>query len=500
MKNSISKKLFIITFSLILGVFFITLTFQLLFFEDFYLSQKTKDLITSMNRFRTLHSYEISNEQTLASALISYEESTNSKIAIFSLDGKKNYLTNYKHNIDDLKSLTAFCEELLSDKELIEEVIKNNKIKSTIFTNKSTGSKKIGIVSPMSLKTENDSILISVSSIQPIQEAASVIRSFYTYLLIGFLIVAIFLSKIYVNLIGKPLFKINTIAKRMSSFDFDAKCEITSNDEIGNLAKTLNFLSSNLKTSLDDLKDKNIKLKEEIEKERNLENMRKDFVTSVSHDLKTPIGIIIGYAEGLKDGIVTGDDMNTYLETIIDEGYKMNSLVTSMVELSKLDSNDTAITLEPFNLVRLIKAMIKRLSREINKKNLNISFTNTPDYAYINADVLKMEQVIQNLLVNAIKYSPEGEDIYISIEEIKEDYHISIENTGVNIPNHELENVFAKFYRLDKSGDRTKNNFGLGLAIVKRILELHGSQYSIANTERGVLFKFTLHKYEEEFK
>jgi signal transduction histidine kinase len=228
--------------------------------------------------------------------------------------------------------------------------------------------------------------------------------------------------------------------------------------------------------------------------------MRKDFVTSVSHDLKTPIGIIIGYAEGLKDGIVTGDDMNTYLETIIDEGYKMNSLVTSMVELSKLDSNDTAITLEPFNLVRLIKAMIKRLSREINKKNLNISFTNTPDYAYINADVLKMEQVIQNLLVNAIKYSPEGEDIYISIEEIKEDYHISIENTGVNIPNHELENVFAKFYRLDKSGDRTKNNFGLGLAIVKRILELHGSQYSIANTERGVLFKFTLHKYEEEFK
>lgn len=500
MQNSISKKLFIITFSLILGVFFITLSFQFLFFEDFYLSQKTKDLVTSMNRFRTLYSYEISNERTLATALVSYEESNNSRIAIFSLDGKMNYLTNYKDNVEDLKSLTFFCEELLSDKSLIDEVISNNEVKSTIFTNQSTGSKKIGIVSPMSLKSKNDSILISVSSIQPIQEAASVIRTFYIYLLIGFLIVAVFLSKIYVNLIGNPLFKINAIAKRMSSLDFDARCEITSNDEIGNLAKTLNFLSSNLKASLDNLKDKNIKLEREIEKERKLENMRKDFVTSVSHDLKTPIGIISGYAEGLRDGIVTGDEMNVYLETIIDEAYKMNSLVTSMVELSKLDSNDTAISLETFNLIRLIKAMIKRLSGDIKKKNLNVEFTNSPEYAYINADVLKMEQVIQNLLVNAIKYSPEGNHIYISIEEIEENYHVSIENTGIHIPDTELENVFAKFYRLDKSGDRTKNNFGLGLAIVKRILELHGSEYSISNTERGVIFKFTLSKCEEEFE
>lgn len=500
MKNSISKKLFIITFSLVLGVFFITLSFQFLFFEDFYLSQKTKDLVTNMNRFRTLYSYEISNEKTLATALISYEESNNSRIAIFSLDGKMNYLTNYKENIDDLKSLTIFCEELLSDKKLIEEVISNNEIKSTIFTNKSTGSKKIGIISPMSLKSENDSILVSVSSIQPIKEAASVIKSFYTYLLIGFLIVALFLSKIYVNLIGKPLFRINTIAKRMSSLDFDARCDVTSNDEIGNLANTLNFLSTNLKASLDNLKDKNMKLEDEIEKERKLETMRKDFVTSVSHDLKTPIGIISGYAEGLKDGIVKGDDANKYLETIIDEAYKMNSLVTSMVELSKLDSNDTAISLEPFNLVRLIKAMVKRLSCDINRKNLNVHFTNIPEYAYVNADVLKMEQVVQNLLVNAIKYSPEGNEIHISIEEINENYHISIENTGITIPDGELENVFVKFYRLDKSGDRTKNNFGLGLAIVKRVLDLHGSEYSISNTGIGVIFKFTLSKYEEEFE
>lgn len=500
MKNSISKKLFIITFSLILGVFFITVSFQFLFFEDFYLSKKTKDLITNMNRFRTLYSYEISSERTLASALISYEEANNSRIAIFSLDGKMNYLTNYKENIDDLKSLTFFCEELLSDKKLIEDVINNNHVKSTIFTNKNTGSKKIGIVSPMSLKSENDSILISVSSIQPITEAASVVKSFYTYLLIGFLIVAIFLSKIYVNLIGKPLFKINTIAKKMSSLDFDAKCEITSDDEIGNLAKTLNFLSTNLKSSLEDLKDKNLKLEEEIEKERKLEDMRKDFVTSVSHDLKTPIGIISGYAEGLRDGIVKGDDAILYLDTIIDEAYKMNSLVTSMVELSKLDSTDTGITLETFNIIRLIKAMLKRLSCDAKKKNLNIHFTNIPEYAYINADVLKIEQVIQNLLVNAIKYSPEGNDIYISIEDLNNTYHISIENTGVTIPDAELKNVFAKFYRIDKSGDRTKNNFGLGLAIVKRILDIHGSEYSISNTKRGVIFKFTMVKFEEEFE
>ncbi|MBC5627420.1 HAMP domain-containing histidine kinase [Clostridium sp. NSJ-6] len=494
MSKSISKKLFTITFSLILSVFVINMIVQLLFFEDFYLDRKVKDLKNEVNTFRTMYSYQLVNKNTLYNALSSYEESNNSKMAIFSLDGKLKYLTNYEGGVDDSTTLTAFCADLLSNNELIDRVLTHDTVEWTIFIDKSSDSKKIGVVSPMSLQNFNDSIIISVSSIQPIQEAASVIKSFYFYLLICILFVAIILSNIYAKLISKPLIKINKVAEKMSNLDFNAKCDITSQDEIGSLANTLNFLSSNLENALDDLKDKNLKLENEIERERNLENMRKDFVTSVSHDLKTPIGIIGGYAEALKDDIVTGEDRKIYLETIIDEANKMNSLLNSMLDLSRLETDKATLELEDFNIVRLLQGMIKKFSLELTNKNIAANFIALPPYAYVNGDILKIEQVIQNILTNGIKYSPEGSNINISVVDQNDNFVISIENTGVNIPEKELENIFAKFYRLDKSGDRTKKSYGLGLSIVKRILDLHNSVYSINNTSDGVLFKFTLSK------
>ena len=497
MNKSISNKLFKITFGLILALFIVNITVQLLFFEDFYLEKKVKDLKNEVNTFRTMYSYQIYNKNTLFNALSSYEESNNSKMAIFSLDGELKYLTNYENGIDDSALLTAFCTDLISNRDLIKRVLENNTIEWTIFTDKSTDSKKIGVVSPMSLQHYNDSIIISVSSIQPLKEAASVIKSFYFYLFIGILVVAIILSKIYARLISKPLIRINSVAKKMSNLDFDAKCEESSQDEIGNLAKTLNFLSSNLKNALDDLKDKNLKLEKEIEKERNLENMRKDFVTSVSHDLKTPIGIISGYAEGLKDDIVTGEDRRIYLDTIIDEANKMNALLNSMLELSRLENDTISLSLESFNIVRLLRGMLKKLSLELTNKNIKVIYENMPSYAYVKGDILKIEQVIQNLITNGIKYSPNGSTITVSVIDNDDNYTISVENSGVHIPEQELENIYAKFYRLDKSGDRTKKSYGLGLAIVKRILDLHESVYSISNSDNGVLFKFTLSKSDE---
>lgn len=494
MKSSISKKITLITFGLISTVFILTFLFQNMFFEEFYLSKKTKSLILDVKRIKTLYSYQNFDKDTLENSLINYEEKNNSRIAIFSLDGTLKYLSYLGNgNIEDMKFLTDFCSELIYNTELIKEVLSKNKIESTIFTNKYSNYKKIGIVAPMSLQGRNDSILIAVSSVQPIKEATSVIRSFYIYLLVGFLILAILLSKIYSKLISNPLINLNNIAKKMSNFDFDAKCEVNSDDEIGNLAKTLNFLSSNLENSLQTLQEKNFQLEREIEKERNLENMRKDFVSSVSHDLKTPLGIISGYAEGLRDGIVSGKDADIYLETIIDEATKMNLLLTNMLELSKLESDTISLNLESFNIVRLLQGMVKKLSLELQNKELNVIF-NLPEYAYIEADVLALEQVVQNLLSNAIKYSPRGNNIIISVEEMELVYLISIENTGVIIPEKELDNVFAKFYRLDKSGDRTKNSYGLGLSTVKRILTLHNSDFSINNKENSVIFKFTLKK------
>lgn len=497
MKNSISKRISVITFGLISVVFLLTFLFQTLFFQDFYLTKKTKALLINVKRLQTMYSYQIHNKGVLVDALKSYEETNNSRIAIFSLDGNLRYLTDYDGNFEDLQFLTNFCSELLSDKELLNEVISTGKIKSTLFTNKDSDIKKIGIIAPMSLQSEHDSIIISVSSIQPIKEAYTVIQSFYLYLLIGFIIVAIFLSKIYSKLISNPLIKLNNIAKKMSLLDFNVKCDVSSDDEIGNLASTLNFLSSNLEKSLQDLREKNEQLENDIEKERNLEKMRKDFVATVSHDLKTPIGIISGYAEGLKDGIVSGENAKIYLETIIDEAAKMNSLLTNMLHLSKLESGDIILNLEEFNIIRMLQGIVKKFSLELKNKELNVIFSNLPDYAYVRADILQMEQVIKNLISNCIKYTPSNNDIFIKVNEEEEAFIISIENKGVTIPESEIENLFTTFYKLDKSGDRSQNSFGLGLASVKIILELHNSTFSIKNSDNGVIFTFSLKKVIE---
>jgi len=497
-KLSLSKKLFLITFGLIFIVLIISMLFQILFFEDFYLSKKIKDLTRETTKFSEIYSYDISDYNNLKTALFRFEQETNSRIAIFSTDGQLKFLLNYNNtNSDDLHTLTSFFSELINDKSLINKVLTTSKAHASVFENKVSNTTKIGIVAPMSLNSKNDSIIVTVSSMQPIHEANVVIREFYIYLFLGFSVIGIFLSSVYANLISKPLVNINKVAKRMSAMDFTVKCEETSEDEIGNLAITLNFLSSALKNTLDDLKLKNKKLEEDIEKERKLEEMRKDFVASVSHDLKTPIGIIEGYAEGLKDGIATGEDALLYLETIIDESHKMNKLVTNMLELSKLESGNLELVIEKFNILRLIRKLLKSFKLEFDSKNINITLNTDLEYCYVIGDVFQLEQVITNLISNALKYTPNGNNVIIEVNCIDDLINLSIENKGINIPEEEIDNLYNKFYKIDKARNSSNNSNGLGLAIVKRILNLHESSYSLYNTEDGVKFEFTLKKADD---
>lgn len=144
--------------------------------------------------------------------------------------------------------------------------------------------------------------------------------------------------------------------------------------------------------------------------------MRKEFTDNVSHELKTPIGIIEGYAEGIKDGIVTGEDARLYLETIIDEAKKMSVLVTNMLELSKLESGTAKPNFEDFNINRLINKVLKIHKPDFEEHKFNVNFTSTNEYSYVYADPFQMEQVFTNLITNAIKYTPPGNDININIE------------------------------------------------------------------------------------
>ncbi|MEG1481711.1 HAMP domain-containing sensor histidine kinase [Clostridium sp.] len=490
MNSTLSKKLFVVTSVFLVCFIALTLLFQTFIFEDFYEKKKTTALTDAIESFSKEHSFEFSNPNALYPALKEFEDDNNSKIAIFSLDGKLRYIsTNLENDKEDINMLSEFCSSILKNKDILFKLFTTEKPIATTFY--SDNKKNIGVASAISVNSKDDSIVLSVSSIQPIIEASNVINEFYVYMFIGILFICLIISSIFASLVTHPLKKINCVANKMSKMDFSEKCDTNRDDEIGNLAKTLNFLSTNLQASLQDLKEKNKKLENDIEKERKLEIMRKDFVASVSHELKTPIGIIEGYAEGIKDGIVSGNDEGLYLETIIDECQKMSKLVSNMLELSKLESGVIEPQLEVFNVNRLINKVVNTLKPDCEERNLTVSFEPHTDYSYINADIFQMEQVLTNVLTNAIKYTESYKKIFITINSYNEDlFRISVLNYGSVIPEGENINLFNKFYKLDKSRTRNSNSTGLGLAIVKNILDLHNFKYDLRNVPAGVIFEF----------
>jgi two-component system sensor histidine kinase VanS len=294
-------------------------------------------------------------------------------------------------------------------------------------------------------------------------------------------------------MISKPLIKLNNSAKRISEMDFSQQCDVNSDDELGNLAKTLNFLSYRLNSALTELQQKNIKLKQDIEKERKLDKMRKEFVAGVSHELRTPISIISGYAEGLKDNVADDDSREFYLDVIMDEASKMNALVSDMLDLSQLESGNFKMEAEPFHIDELMKKCINKNKQFFQQKNIKVQESLAKEVT-VYADYLRIEQVITNFLTNAIRHTPENGVVNIKLRDEQQSCKVEIENQGEHLAECDLENIWDRFYKADKSRNRIAGGTGLGLSIVKNILLMHNSTFGVKNTKLGVCFFFTLNK------
>ncbi|MGL4761607.1 MAG: ATP-binding protein [Sarcina sp.] len=495
--NSISKKLILIIFALISSLVIGFMIFQSFFFQMYYTDKKSEDLQNSVLKFRTMYQYKaITNPAELNSAMALFDIENTAKIAIYSTDGKLRYVVGEKSTPGLEETLNSIFNKLYYDKRYTNQLIESNKIITTLVSSDSDDNHIVSMA-PFSLYKQNDSVLIAISPLRPIQEASTIMNDFYKATFFVLIFICLVLAYIFSNLISKPLLKLNQTAKKMSSMDFSEKCEIQRNDEIGNLANTLNFLSSNLSSALEDLKGKNKSLEKEIEQEREVDKFRKDFIAGVSHELKTPIGIISGYAEGLKDGIVDEDSRDVYLDVIIDEASKMNKLVLDMLNLTKLESGKTELVLSNFSLKELVETIISKHKNNMEEKSftLNIDIS-LDDNFYAIGDSFKIEQVITNFVTNAIKYSPDNESINISLKRLKNQIIFYIENTGVSLDENAHEKIWTQFYRADNSRNRDGGSTGLGLSIAKNILELHNSSFGSKNTEDGVLFYFSLETEE----
>ncbi|HFJ9286348.1 TPA: sensor histidine kinase [Bacillus toyonensis] len=334
----------------------------------------------------------------------------------------------------------------------------------------------------------------AIVSLQPVNEAMLVLKDYYVYALIIVFLVIILLSFYYSKIIVKPLIKINRVTKKMANFDFSEKLPVTADDEIGGLSGSINTLSVNLKDRIDRLNVANTKLQQDIERERQLEKTRKEFISGVSHELKTPLSVIRSFAEGIQDGV--SKDTTYYTDVILEETENMNRLIVEMLELAKLESGTYKLEMTTFSIGELIQQIHTKLLFSMEEKQLQVD-VDADTSIFVKANRSRIEQVVVNLLSNAIRYTPDGERIKVSVIETKDTVKVEIENTGNPIPEESLEKIWDRFYRLDASRSRHTGGTGLGLSIVKNILDLHHAKYGVYNTNNSVVFYFNLPNVKE---
>ena len=296
----------------------------------------------------------------------------------------------------------------------------------------------------------------------------------------------------------KPIEELNEITNKMMKLDFDKKFKVQENeDEINELGKNINSLSDRLKNTIKQLKKNNSELERDVEEKAKIDEMRKRFVSDVSHELKTPIALIQGYAEGLIENVNTDEEnRNFYANVILDESNKMDKLVKKLLELLKLENEETRFNDINFDIVELIRGIIVNSNVMLEEKNIEVEFEEKHPI-YVCADDFYIEQVVNNYFSNAIKNVEEIDGVKKIKVEIKNSeeqgkVRVSVFNTGKNIDEEEISRIWNRFYKVDESRQRTKGGSGIGLSLVKAVMNKYENQFGVENKENGVEFYFEI--------
>ena len=346
------------------------------------------------------------------------------------------------------------------------------------------------------------SLYISIPAV-PIEESVDI--SNQALIIIGFiiLIISAFIASYISKKFTSPIVELNDITNKMARLDFSKKYKLAdTDDEINELGKNINTMSDKLESTIKQLRDNNLELEKDIEEKSKIDEMRKQFISDVSHELKTPIALIQGYAEGLVENVNSDDESRKfYAEVILDESNKMDTLVKQLLELMKLEYGKREFNNEDFNIVELINEVIRKCKVMIEEKNIKIEFDSSKQ-VMVNADDFYIEQVVTNYFTNAIKHANNvnvEKKISIKIEEKENKVRVSVFNTGNNIPEEHLNKIWGRFYKEDSSRNRNDGGTGIGLALVKAIMNNYKNDYGVINRENGVEFYFDLdHEKNEE--
>lgn len=332
---------------------------------------------------------------------------------------------------------------------------------------------------------------------QSIVDSVRVTNSFIQYVGLGVAFISVIIVYLFASYITKPIKDLSSISEKMAELDFNTKYGGQDKGELGLLGHSLNYMSEKLQDNISQLKAANIELKKDIENKIQIDEMRKDFLSNVSHELKTPIALIQGYAEGLKEGISEDpESMDFYCDVIMDEANKMNNMVKKLLTLNQIEFGNEDLIMERFDITELIHSIVNANTIRANQNDIQMIFEETKP-VFVWSDEYKIEEVITNYVSNALNHCEFEKKIIIKIIEKEKCVRVSVFNTGKNIPEEDLNNIWIKFYKVDKARTREYGGNGIGLSIVKAIMDAYDKECGVINHEDGVEFWFELDNQNE---
>lgn len=484
--KSVRFKLFFIMCVVILIIVLFLILINSIVLENFYIYSKTatiKQVYQKVNNYYASENPNINLETELKK--IAYKNNfdilikTDTNLIIFTSD--KEFLSS-TYILKDINEITRENINTQNDKK--------NNLNIKITTDETNNINYMFLTGIL----DNGYVLYIRMPISPIKESVKISNTLL--LMIGGVtlavagVVASFISEKFTN----PILQLNDIANKMAKLDFSQKYRVTdTEDEINELGRSINTMSDKLETTIKQLQKSNIELEKDIEEKSKIDDMRKQFISDVSHELKTPIALIQGYAEGLIENVSTDEESRRfYAEVILDETNKMDRLVKQLLELMKLEYGKKEFNNEKFDINELINEVIRKCEVMLQKNNIQVEFESKKPI-YVWADEFYIEQVVTNYFTNAIKHTEEignNKKIKITVKQLNDKMRITVFNTGKTIPEEDLTRIWGRFYKVDSSRNRQDGGTGIGLALVKAIMNNYQNEYGVNNKKDGVEFYF----------
>ena len=480
-KHSLTRQITSIVSLLVAGAILLCWVLNTTLLPRYYMHNKKEVL---MENYQTISNASAQNELESDEFAVTFDNlcsNGNIMALILQQDGKV-----LRSSVNDLDALrTEFWDVLLHGDKM--EVLYSNKQNQLLKkTDTRLDSEYLVLVGVL----ENGDMVLMRTAVESIRESAAISNRFLLFAGAAAIVASILVAFFTTRHITKPLQQLTDISKRMVDLDFNAKYESDQSNsyEVEELGNHINRLSENLERTISELKTANVELQDDIEKKIQIDEMRKEFLSNVSHELKTPLALIQGYAEGLQECI--NDDAESrefYCEVIIDESDKMNRMVKKLLTLNQLEFGNDQVIMERFDMTELIRGVANSTKILIEQKGIRLELENSEE-AWVWGDEFKVEEVITNYMSNAINHADGEKLIRVFYTRSEDKLRVSVFNTGQPIPEEDIEKIWVKFYKVDKARTREYGGSGIGLSIVKAIMDSFHQRCGVINHEDGVEF------------